>query len=132
MIYKKRRKYKYILQGPVAIQVAVHVPKPVAIGPLTISPTGGLQIDAGYAWDGATLCPDVQSIIFPSLVHDAMYQLIREGVLNIHTDRKIADKLLKELCIQSGMWKPAAWLVYHAVRLFGRKAAENDLLSVPG
>ena len=129
MLYKKRRKYKYILQSAVEIQAKVKVDKESTIGPLTIRPDGYLLIQPGYAWDGATGCPDFNSILYPSLIHDAMYQLMREGVLNSETDRKIADQLLRDLCIKKGMGKAVAMLVYYAVRLFAEKATRNDTLS---
>ena len=129
MLYKKRRRYKYNLQSAVEIQVHVKVDKETTIGPLTIRPDGYLLIQPGYAWDGASSCPDVKSILYPSLIHDALYQLMREGILDIDVDRIIADRLLRDLCIEKGMWKPAAMLVYYAVRLCAEKAARNDTLS---
>lgn len=64
---------------------------------VTIDAEGLLTIAAGYAWDGAS-GPTVNdaSFVRPSLVHDALYQLIREGVLP-RTARGFADELLGEM-----------------------------------
>lgn len=88
---------------------------------ISLDKDGLIHIPKGYEWDGATGYPDVVQIIRASLVHDALYDLIREGVLN-KTHRKKADKLFRKICLEDGMGKWQAWRVYSAVRLFGWKA----------
>lgn len=78
-----------------------------------------LKIENRYAWDGPSgPTIDTESFMRGSLVHDALYQLMREG----HLDRKIwrlyADKLLRKICLEDDMSKFRAWYVYHSVRLF--------------
>ncbi len=65
-----------------------------------------------------------------TLVHDALYQLMREGVLPQHV-RERADEILKEICIKDGMSKAHAWWVYQGVRIGGAISAMPDLLSAP-
>ena len=77
-----------------------------------------LWIKKGYAWDGATLFPDVESIMTAALIHDCIYQLIRAGKLNL-TFRNDADTILRESCIKNGMNRASAWGVFFGVRLFG-------------
>ena len=55
-----------------------------------------------------------------SLVHDAMYQLIRVGKMGEH-HREDADTILRELCLKAGMPVWRANYVFWAVRLFGGK-----------
>ena len=102
---------------------------------------GLLWIKAGYAWDGPSgptkwICDRtpkwlrnwiLKTILRGSLVHDALYQLIRQGYLNSFDDcidyREKADKELKRICLEDGMSKIRAWWVYRGVRRFAKFAA---------
>ena len=67
--------------------------------------------DMGYGRDGPsgpTL--DTRDFIRGSLVHDALYQLMREGLLDHSIHR------------EDGMTALRAWWVYQGVRLFGNPA----------
>jgi hypothetical protein len=80
---------------------------------------GRLTIAADYAWDGASgPAINTKNFVRGSLVHDALYQLIRLGVLTVD-DRVRADELLRETVLADGMWPVRAWWVYQAVRVFG-------------
>lgn len=101
---------------------------------VSLDDLGMLRIGAGYAWDGAS-GPAIDTLNFMrgSLVHDALYQLIRLGVLS-YEDRAAADELLYHLVREDGMWLPRAAWVYSAVRLFGgafMQANHNRVLSAP-
>ena len=90
---------------------------------LLLSSDGRLTICAGYCWDGASGgCPDLQSIRRAALCHDALYQLIRHGVLPDYS-RLIADRLFREICIQDGLSRPLAAIAYRLLRMFAYKAA---------
>jgi len=83
---------------------------------------GTLYIKSGYAWDGASGPTwDSESSMTPSLVHDALYQLMRMGLLGGEY-RAEADKIFRDMCIEKGMFKWRANLWYKAVRL-GAKSA---------
>ena len=85
--------------------------------------SGRLIIKMGYAWDGPSgPAVDTKSFMRASLVHDALYQLFRQGLLPLIW-RKEVDKLLYQLCLEDGMWRWRAWLAYRAVRRFAKKAA---------
>ena len=116
--------YKYQLAAPYTIQTEVIPGPPVNLPFLALGATGLLTVKTGYAWDGPsgpTL--DTPEFMRGSLVHDALYQLMREGYIDRDTARPIADALLKKLCIEDGMAPFAADLVYEAVRHFAAAAA---------
>jgi len=87
---------------------------------------GALVVHSGYAWDGPSgPTIDTKSFMRGSLVHDALYQLMRERLIP-QTCRKQADIELHKICLEDGMNKFRAWYVYHAVRLFAASAASGD------
>ena len=89
---------------------------------ITLWPSGQLFIKERYAWDGASGPTwDDKTNMRGSLIHDALYQLIREGHLGRAKWRKYADELLRDICIEDGMNKWRAGLWYWAVRTFGVK-----------
>ena len=86
---------------------------------------GYLTINKYYAWDGPSGPTwDSENFMRGSLVHDALYQLMREDKIP-KTNREYCDKLLKDICLEDGMSKFRAWYVYHAVRAFGRGSVER-------
>lgn len=110
---------------------------------------GRLIIRKGYAWDGASgPAINTTSFVRPSLVHDALYQLLRMGIV---TDRLAADKLLGKMLREDMLiianrqpwysrW-PRKWLaavrpiwVELAVRWFGGMAIQlhdDEILTAP-
>lgn len=115
--------YRYQLAEGFYIRTAIRPPADIVEPFICLSRNGGLYLSAGYAWDGATCFPDVKSIMRGSLVHDALYQLMRLGLLSAE-ERGVADDLLRQCCIADGMWKPVAWAVWQGVRMAGGPAAD--------
>lgn len=129
--YKQRRKYKYNLHSELIYETGLSVKVPIANLFLEINASGRLIIKAGYAWDGpSSPAIDSKNFMQGSLIHDALYQLMRDQVLP-PSDRKRVDEILKEVCLQDGMSAFRAWYVYQGVRFGGAKSAEPDLLSAP-
>ena len=90
---------------------------------ITLETDGRLTIKAGYAWDGPSgPAIDSKNFMRGSLVHDALYQLLREKHLPMQA-REEADRLLQKMCVEDGMWKIRAWWVYQGVSTFGKDAA---------
>lgn len=86
---------------------------------------GILTILRGYVWDGGS-GPSIDTATFmsASLVHDALYQLMREGVID-RKYRKKADQIMKQIARECGMsWIRAQW-IYWAVRVGARKSAKR-------
>jgi len=52
-----------------------------------------------------------------SLVHDALYQLMRLSALDYKAHRKRADEILREICLEDGICSFRAWYVYQAVHI---------------
>ncbi len=78
-----------------------------------------IWINKGYWWDGPSGPTfDTPDFMPSSLVHDAGYQLVREGKLS-RKYRKYLDKLLVQMCKEDGMAWWRRFYVYHSVRLLG-------------
>ena len=91
--------------------------------PLGSGNVSRLHIEAGYAWDGASgPTVDTKATMYPALIHDALYQLIRLGILPPGS-RKEADKLFRRLLKEYGMTFFRRWYFYQAVRWFGAASA---------
>ena len=87
-----------------------------------VNPLGLLKIKAGYAWDGAsgpTL--DTPSSMRGSLVHDALYQLIREGLFE-EWYRLEADVEAQRIWREDGMWKWRVMSWFLSLRGFAKFA----------
>lgn len=83
-----------------------------------------LLIRSGYAWDGASgPTIDTADSMKASLVHDALYQLIRERKLP-HEWKDYADEIFHALCLADGMCTARAWMWYQAVHRFADFAAD--------
>lgn len=131
IFYKKRRTYKYNLHSDVEYSTNIVVTKPVTGKYLEIDGSGNLKIKNGYSWDGPSgPTIDTKNFMRGSLIHDALYQLMREK--NIGQDQRIkADKILRKVCKENDMSDIRAWYVYQAVRIAGGRFAKPDLLSAP-
>ena len=91
---------------------------------ITFQINGLLTMHKGYAWDGPSgPTIDTKDSLRGSLVHDALYQLIREGLID-KSHKKICDEIFYRLCIEDGMCKMRAAYWKQAVVLFGSKACE--------
>lgn len=93
---------------------------------IQLTTTGMLSISAGYAWDGPSgPAIDTKSFLRGSLVHDALYQLIRDQKIN-ESHRLDADHILYDTCRADGMNMVRAYMVKKAVNWFGGSAAEGN------
>lgn len=120
--YRDTRPYKYQLLETYDLYVGVHPAySPVYTDFLQLDMNGILKIRAGYSWDGPSgPAIDTKSFMRGSLVHDALYQMIRLGLLP--ADRKSrADDVLKRICLEDGMSRVRAEWVHLALSLFGSR-----------
>lgn len=124
-VIKYKGGYKYQLVEGYHTTVEIFPSSMVRHDYISLTPQGFLSIRKGYAWDGPSGPTfDTKSFMRGSLVHDALYQLIGEGLIPM-SEREQADKELRRICLEDGMSAARAWWVYHAVRLFGNNAAET-------
>lgn len=91
---------------------------------------GFLTVKQGYCWDGASGPTfDTASTMRASLVHDALYQLIREKKLMVEKKDE-ADKELKRIMIEDsdGSWwaELRAEYYYMAVKYCGHSACKPN------
>ena len=116
--------YKYQLKEAYVLPIEIYPTTPIDIEYIKLGSEGTLAISKGYAWDGPS-GPTIDTLTFMrgSLVHDALYQLMRDGYLENHLYREAADRILQRVCKEDGMWPLRAWWIYHGVRLFANPAA---------
>ena len=133
IFYKKRKKYKYFLDRPYEIYIEIKPDNGVVTPYIELSSEGRLTVKSPYAWDGPSgPTIDTKSFMRGSLVHDALYQLMREREIDLK-HREYADDLLRKLCLKDGMNKFRAWYVHKLVRKFGASSAtpDADLIVAP-
>lgn len=126
IVYQKG--YKYQLVEDYEVQTRLRPESDIITEFLTLGIDGVLFIRHGYAWDGASgPTVDTDNSIRGSLVHDAMYQLMRLGLLD-QSWRQAADEELREICIEDGMCNLRASVWFCAVRAVaaGSAAAGSD------
>lgn len=131
-----RSGYKYQLRQAHVDRVAIRPSEPVTTDWVTLTMEGTLTVRSGYAWDGPSgPAPDLPSLMRGSLVHDALYQLMRVGALDPGRWRVMADRELQRMCHEDGLPRVLAWCVYQAVRLGGEPStspsAEKPTESAP-
>jgi hypothetical protein len=121
--------YKYQLKEDCVTRIDLLPDNNVVTQFLELTTEGVLTMRKGYAWDGPS-GPTFDTLNFMrgSLVHDALYQLMRERYLDEDTYRDRSDRLLQKICKEDGMSMLRAWWVYQGVHLFGKPSADpaND------
>ena len=136
--YRKLKKYKYQLMDDYIIQIDIRPIQNIELKFLSLSSEGSLTIKKYYAWDGPSgPTIDTRDFMRGSLVHDALYQLMRLSELDYKVHRKRADEILKEICREDGICSFRAWYVYQMLHLFAECAArpreepEVEIICVP-
>lgn len=129
--YRRLRHYKYQVRENFSISTNIRPRAPVDTDFISLTVDGRLTIKASYAWDGPSgIALDTKTSMRGSLAHDALYQLMREGLVDIEY-REEVDNLLKALCIQDGMFPLRAWYMHKGVRLFGGRYAQPKTKTGP-
>jgi len=126
MKYRKLSGYKYQIMEDMVVQTDITPSIDLRFEFIELSSAGKLLIKKGYAWDGVTSFPRTPKILLRgSLVHDALYQLMRLGGLDYKKDRIFADKILQRIIIEDGVSEEKAKCIYEAVRLVGEIYAKQ-------
>ena len=128
---KYRSGYKYWLAEEYQVKVSIIPENDVPVDKtiksfIELSTEGVLVIKKGYAWDGPSgPTIDIPSFMRGSLVHDALYQLLREKEI-AQKWRDEADEELRRICREDGMWRIYSNWVHWAVRKFGKRGADPE------
>lgn len=118
--YRELRAYKYQLVDDYEIRINIIPPRDLICKFIVLTSQGKLYIKKNYAWDGPSgPTIDTKNFMRGSLVHDALYQLMRLGELDYKVYRQQADELLRDMCREDGMSSFRSWYVYQGVRMFG-------------
>lgn len=119
--------YKYQLTEQYTVTIPIIPEGAIETDYISLDMNGLLIIKKGYAWDGPSgLAPDTRNFMRASLVHDALYQLMRYQVLDRTQYRKRSDKLLQTMCKEDEMNPIFAWFAYILVRIGGDQAAHYE------
>lgn len=119
--------YTYQLRQAHVDHVAVYPDQPITTDYISLTLDGALTVQRGYAWDGPSgPSLDTRDFMRGSLVHDALYQLMRLEELDADRWRDVADRELQRMCREDGMFWLRAWWVYLGVHWFGRPFASPE------
>lgn len=116
--------YKYQLKADYTVAIDIKPACQIDTDFIKLDIAENLTLARGYAWDGPS-GPTIDTLNFMrgSLIHDALYQLMRDSALDHNIHREAADRILQKICKEDGMWSLRAWWVYQGVRLFAAPAA---------
>lgn len=122
-----RSGYKYQLVEEYSVDVAVIPEQDIVSDYIDLDTGGRLVIKKGYAWDGPSGPSfDTKNFMRGSLVHDALYQLMRNEQVSKDRWRDKADRELQRICREDGMSRIRAWWVYRALKKWGDPAASPE------
>lgn len=108
---KYKKGYKYQLVEDHEIQTPI-IGLTITDQWYSLSETGMLFLQSGYAWDGASGPTfDSESSFTPSAEHDAFCQMMRDGRLSYDQWQDIVNEFFRVRCIQCGMyaWRALIW-----------------------
>ena len=120
-----RSGYKYQLASDYSMKTNIKPVKDIDTRYIKLNKNGNLAIAEGYAWDGPSgPVIDTEENMRASLVHDALYQLMRHRKMTVKAYREKADKLFRKMCIEDGVSKTTARIYYLGLKLGGRPSAD--------
>ena len=121
--------YKYQLVEDYKINISIKPDFDIKTEFIDLDTDGNLLIRKAYAWDGPSgPVIDTDENLRGALVHDALYQLMRMGLLHhdgcSKTYRKLADQEFQNICKEDGVSSFRAFIWYRGLRRFGKFAAD--------
>ena len=120
-----RSGYKYQLASDYPITINIKPKKDINGRLIKLDKKGKLIVTNGYAWDGPSgPVVDTKENLRASLVHDALYQLMRNKHLTAKRHKDRADKLFKKICIEDGVPRSTAHIYYLGLELGGKPATD--------
>lgn len=127
-----RTGYAHVTVGVHVFHTLIIPPQEIVTPFICLNRDGWLIISEGYAWDGASGCPDVALILRASLIHDALYQLIREKHLPYFW-RQPADLEFRNAILEDGRFLATHspnWLKRKTAKAAAKVLAETAYLAV--
>jgi len=133
--YKSGYKYQSYEDETLQLTFKLSIVKPIITDFITISPDGQITIRKYYAWDGCSGPTwDTKSTMRGGKFHDALYQLLRMGLLSPDLRDEI-DEFFYQILIADECWKIRAKYYYQGVRIgaaFAAKAKNRrKIISAP-
>ena len=121
---KYRKGYKYQVAETTWVQTDIYPEADIDTHFVSLTKKGVLTVRDGYASDGPSgPTIDTRSSIRGAIFHDALYELMRKGLLASYW-RSHADGLAYEIWIEDGMWKWRAMRWYRAISSFAGSFAD--------
>ena len=118
--------YKYQLAKAEVTPTSIQPEETLTTEWLMLDTDGILTIEKGYAWDGPSgPTYDSRNSLRASLIHDALYQLMRLELLPPY-HRRAADLDLDRILKEDGMWSFRRWYWLRGVRWFASGAIDPD------
>jgi len=127
--------YKYQLAERYSHQLkSIRPDKEIETPWILLSRSGLITIKLSYAWDGASgPTIDTKSSMRGALVHDALAQLLRLGLLDIKWYHAVNQEF-HDICVEDGMFRWRAFLWMKAVdnlKFWTRPSSEPETLVAP-
>jgi len=115
--------YKYVLYKDTTFQLSFAPEKTIRYEHITFHADNELEIKKGFPWDGMSGgVPDTDRNMQGSVVHDALYKLIRQGLLPMRY-RHLADAELEIICVDDRVWEWVAAMYRWGLSRGGTAAA---------
>ena len=122
---KYRDGYRYQLCEDFSIALPILIDDDISGRFIKLTKKGVLTIRQDYAWDGPSgPTTDTPSTMCAALVHDALYQLMREGKLDATKWRPVVDRIFYNILLADGVLPARAALWYRGVSMFGEPNAD--------
>lgn len=132
-----RSGYRFQLVNDYRCRVDIYPDADIATEMIELTRDGVLLVRHFYAWDGPS--DPILWIPMPtrvrkwllrkfmrgSLVHDALAQLCRDGYIDRVRWFTAINNELRKICLEDGMWRIRACLIYIGVQYLGGKSWVN-------
>ncbi len=120
-----RSGYKYQLAEDYHIKTSIKPKTNIDTQFIALDKQGNLVVKSGYAWDG-TSGPviDTDNNLRASLIHDALYQLMRKRKISAKEHKDRADRLFRKICKKDGVLSPVAQAYYEVLKKLGKPSTD--------
>lgn len=112
---------KYHLDEDYQVKIGVQPDSDIHTSLISLDKDGNLNLRRGFSWNGANATIDTKTILRGSMVHDALYDLMRNDLLDSSQWRETADVELARICREDGMRESRIVILNFLVRIFGER-----------